>query len=310
MENDTPFHLNERLDQWRSELKHRPAISEEDIEELESHLSDTMDHLLTSGLSQAEAFLVGARRVGHPALLEDQFGYAKPGAVWKERAQWMVLGILAWWTAAGLAKVATSLTLWLGGPLSGHGFALGWTGLAVQTLLVLCFGWLTLRLVTSHSNIAPTARPRAGRSLAGRWIIYFSIGTIVLGISGALLQAIALRVNGPSIFAIYFTVTQWGTAVLLPAMVIVGGLSLARSSKLNPAGGGAVLLFAALLVGCSPSHPSAERSTASGQAASFESCLELINHDVNTAVEVFLRPGLWQAPGTQDRPSHELEGRT
>jgi len=57
MENETPFDLNERLDHWRSALMNRPAIREEDIEELESHLSDTMDVLVKSGLSQEEAFL-------------------------------------------------------------------------------------------------------------------------------------------------------------------------------------------------------------------------------------------------------------
>jgi hypothetical protein len=304
MENDTTFDLNERLDRWRSALKNRPTISEEDIEELESHLSDTMDLLVKSGLSQAEAFLVGAHRVGHPAALEEEFGYAKPGAVWKERAQWMVLGILALWTATNLAKVATSLTLWLGGPLSGHGFALGWTGLAVQTLLILCFGGLTLRLITGHSDIASTAQPQAGRSLAGRWIICFSVGTIVLGISGTLLQAIAVRENEPGILGLYFTVTQWGTAVLLPAMVIVGGLWLARSTTLNPAGGVAAVLLAALLVGCSPSHQSADRSTAPGQAASLEFCLELINDDVNAAVEMFLSLDLEQ--GTLFSPGSAL----
>jgi hypothetical protein len=176
MENDTTFDLNERLDHWRSALKNRPAINEEDIEELESHLSDTMDVLVKSGLSQEEAFIVGAHRVGHPAALEDQFSYSKPGAVWRERAQWMVLGILSLWMATSLAKVATSLTLWLGGPLSDNGFALGWTGLGVQTLLILCFGWLVCGLVTKQGDMASTERPQRVRPLATRWILCFSVG--------------------------------------------------------------------------------------------------------------------------------------
>lgn len=95
MENETVFDLNERLHQWRSALKNRPAVREEDVEELESHLGDTMEALSKSGLSPEEAFLVGAHRVGHPAALDDQFGRVTPGAVWKERSQWMVLGILS-----------------------------------------------------------------------------------------------------------------------------------------------------------------------------------------------------------------------
>jgi hypothetical protein len=107
MENEIAFDLNERLCRWRRALRNQPAILEEDIQELESHLSDTMDDLLTSGLNREEAFLVGTHRIGHPAALADQFCCAAPTAVWKERAQWMVLGILSWWMASGLAKVGT-----------------------------------------------------------------------------------------------------------------------------------------------------------------------------------------------------------
>jgi hypothetical protein len=288
MENETTFNLNERLHHWRRALKNRPTIREEDIEELESHLSDTMDVLVKSGLSQEEAFLVGAHRVGHPAALEDQFSCATLNGVWKERAQWMVLGILSLWMATSLAKVATSLTLWLGGAVSGNGFALGWTGLAVQTLFILGFGWVAFGLITEPGDVASTASPKKARPQATHWIIYLSVGTIVLGISGTLMQAIAFRGTGPSTLGVYLAVTQWGTNVLLPAMVIAAGLWLTSSSKCKSASRIAVLLFAGLLVGCNPSGESTDRLTSSSQGASFESCLELINKDVNTAVEAFL----------------------
>lgn len=294
MENETAFDLNERLHQWRSTLKNRSAIREGDIEELESHLIDTMDALSQSGLSPEEAFLVGAHRVGHPLALDDQFGRVKPGAVWKERAQWMVLGILSLWMASGLAKVVTSLTLWFGGQFAGNGFALGWASLAVQTFLILCFGWLAFGMITRDGNNAPTSRPNPVLPLAARWIIYLSVGTIVLGISGTFLQVIAIRATGPSLLGMYLAVTQWGTAVFMPAIVIAAGLWLASSSKLKSAGGITILLFTGLAVGCSPSGGSADRSVSSSRAASFENCLELIHHDMNAAVDAFLEMDLTQ----------------
>ena len=277
MENDIAFDLNERLDHWRSALKHRPAIREEDIEELESHLSDTMDVLLKNGLSAEEAFLVGARRVGHPVELEEQFRCARPAAVWQERAQWMVVGILAWWVVSGLMGVGSSLMLWLGGGLSGNGLALGWTSLAVQALLIFGFGWLAC------SRISRVIRP-----LAARWIIYLSVGTIVLGSSATLMQAIAIRETEPRVFGMYFTVTMWGTAVLSRAIVIAAGLWLVSSVRLKSAGGIAVLLFAGLFVGCGQKSESTTPSATVGRATGFESCLELIDHDVNAAVKAFL----------------------
>jgi hypothetical protein len=241
MEKKDHFDLTERLRHWRSALRNRPAIREEDIEELESHLRDTMDALLKSGLSQEEAFLVGAHRVGHPAELEDQFGCAHPAALWKDRAQWMVLGILFLWMASGLATVGTSLTLWFGGPLSGNGFALGWTGLAVQALLILGFGWLAIPAIKRNRGNASAERPKPVRPLAARWIICLSLGCLVLCISGPLLQAIAIHETAPHIFGRYFAVTMWGRG-LLPAVVIAVGLWLATSSKPKSVGGIAVLL--------------------------------------------------------------------
>jgi hypothetical protein len=291
MEKDIAFDLNERLQQWRSALRNRPAIREEDIEELESHLSDTIDVLLKNGLSAEEAFLVGARRVGHPVELEEQFRCARPAAVWQERAQWMVVGILAWWVVSGLMEVGSSLMLWLGGGLSGNGLALGWTSLAVQALLIFGFGWLACGRIT-----------RVIRPLAARWIIYLSVGTIVLGISATLMQAIAIRETEPRVFGMYLTVTMWGTAVLSRAIVIAAGLWLVSSVRLKSAGGIAVLLIAGLLVGCGQSGESTNPSASARRAAGFESCLELINRDANAAVEAFLELDLAQgqlfAPGS------------
>jgi hypothetical protein len=280
--------LNERLRQWRSALKNRPAIRQEDIEELESHLSDTMDVLLKNGLSEEEAFMVGTRRVGHPVALEDQFRCARPAVVWTERAQWMVLGILSLWIASSLSKIGSSLTLWLGGRFSGNGFALGWTSLAVQALLILGFGWLACGRFTRNVNSVSTAGPSPVRPLAARWIIYLSVGTIVLGISGIFLQAIAIRETEPRVFGMYLTVTMWGTAVLLKGIVIAAGLWLAGLGKLKPAGGIAAMLFAGFLVGCGQSGESTSPSASVGRAAGFESCLELIRGDANAAVDAFL----------------------
>jgi hypothetical protein len=142
--------------------------------------------------------------------------------------------------------------------------------------------------IRRDSNNASNARPKQTRPLAARWIIHLSVGTIVLGISGTLFQSIAIRETGPRILGMYFAVTVWGTAVLLPAIVIAAGLWLASTSKPRLAGGIAVLLFTGLLVGCNPSGESTDQSASSSRAASFESCLELIHSDTNAAVEAFL----------------------
>jgi hypothetical protein len=229
METRTAFDLNEHLAKWRDGLRNRPVICDEDIEELESHLRDTMDALLQARLSEEEAFLVAAHRVGHPVALEEQYRCAKPGTVWKERTQWMILGIVTLWVVSGLANLGSILTLFLGGALAHNGIVLGWIGLAVQTLLLLGFGWLSLRQIIC-------AEPRSASGFSGpsqpgmlRLTISLSIAAVVISISTRLIQVLAVKVNDAVVFGGYYLVTGLGASVLTMTVVIAAGLWLGRA---------------------------------------------------------------------------------
>ena len=66
MENQTEFDLNRAMATWRQQLGQSPAYREENLEELESHLRDSIATLAGKGLTDEEAFLVATRRVGAP----------------------------------------------------------------------------------------------------------------------------------------------------------------------------------------------------------------------------------------------------
>jgi len=274
------------------------AIRDEDLEELECHLLDTVDALTKNGLSPAEAFLIATHRIGHPADLEDQFGRAKPAVLWTERARWMVLGILSWWATASMARVFASLTLWLGTPLSTDGFLLGWVGLATQVCLSLGLCWVAITRIGGHRNTTSTAKPNAARPLASQWIIRLSIGTIILAITATSLQTLAFTTAGPtSQLGQYLVVSQWGTTALLPAVVILFGLWLARSGRWQSMPGAlAAAAFALLLAGCTPPDSPAGNATPDTRAANLQSCLDLVRNDVNAAVDSFLDLDLSQDP--------------
>jgi capsular polysaccharide biosynthesis protein len=55
---------------WRASL---PAMSADDIAELESHLLDSAAELQKTGLSESEAFLIAKRRLGSPAEFVEEF---------------------------------------------------------------------------------------------------------------------------------------------------------------------------------------------------------------------------------------------
>jgi len=96
METQTAFDLNLAIRRWLEDLAHSSAFRSENLNELESHLRDSIDRLRTPQLSAEEAFLIATRRIGGSRQLESEFGKLNRGAIWLGRAMWMLIGIQVW----------------------------------------------------------------------------------------------------------------------------------------------------------------------------------------------------------------------
>ncbi len=96
METQSTFILNNAIQSWRDGLGRSPNLREENLAELEGHLRDSVAALQGQGLSEEEAFLLAARRLGHPAGLESEFAKINRREVWVNRLLWMLIGIQAW----------------------------------------------------------------------------------------------------------------------------------------------------------------------------------------------------------------------
>jgi hypothetical protein len=94
MENSAPFDLGQALGQWRANLQSLGGFRTEELEELESHLRESISVLHARGLSLQEAFMIAARRLGSERQLSEEYAKANPQRVWTERAMWMVAGVL------------------------------------------------------------------------------------------------------------------------------------------------------------------------------------------------------------------------
>jgi hypothetical protein len=79
-----PFDLNAAFHNWRENLRQSPHFRAENLEELEAHLRDSVTLLQSKGLSDDEAFLIGARRVGTPEALAGQFAAENGGRGWRD----------------------------------------------------------------------------------------------------------------------------------------------------------------------------------------------------------------------------------
>ncbi|HET7624509.1 MAG TPA: permease prefix domain 1-containing protein [Verrucomicrobiae bacterium] len=83
METPIQFDLGIAFHNWREKLAHSPNFRKENLDELESHLRDSVNALQSKGLSADEAFLIGIRRIGTADVLEGQFAAENGGRGWR-----------------------------------------------------------------------------------------------------------------------------------------------------------------------------------------------------------------------------------
>jgi len=92
------FNLNQAIRDWRAGLSTFPAVQPEGLDELESHLKDSISALMEKSLSEEEAFLVAVHRCGSHKQLRIEF--SKAGLtetllqIWFFRTAWILLGLL------------------------------------------------------------------------------------------------------------------------------------------------------------------------------------------------------------------------
>lgn len=67
---------------WRARLTGIPALTADDVDELQSHLEDEIDTLRLAGLTEDEAFLIATRRLGADSRLAGQFEEVHSERTW------------------------------------------------------------------------------------------------------------------------------------------------------------------------------------------------------------------------------------
>jgi len=133
METTTSFNLNRAIQQWRENLAQSPAICSENLDELETHLRDSVAILQTRNLSDEESFLVATKRVGSGVTLGREFGKVNAVNIWVERCLWALIVMQIWTLFQGLfASIGLILQL---APLNLSRSSFGWS-----TVIQIIFG--------------------------------------------------------------------------------------------------------------------------------------------------------------------------
>jgi hypothetical protein len=203
METPTSFDLNRAIQSWRENLGQSPAFRGEDLDELESHLCDSIATLQIRGLSAEEAFMVAANRIGKGGTLESEFGKVNGTAVWLDRFFWMLIGYQVWAFISGALGLITRNALLFG--LHGAGYDFKAYSFAVQVTL------------SALVNLAGFAG-----SLALCWWLFYRKGQRFGLWLGRLLHrraTWALTFGALYLLSLSITLIRWGTQSLLVTSV-------------------------------------------------------------------------------------------
>ena len=75
----TEFDLDHHITNWRKQFLADSTFYSEEVEELENHVRDGVEHLMETGLSQEEAFYEAIDRLGSPETLNAVMAAETPG---------------------------------------------------------------------------------------------------------------------------------------------------------------------------------------------------------------------------------------
>ena len=133
METQTAFDLNTAIQRWRDQLSQSPHFRPENLEELETHLRDSVAAFQRTALSEEESFLVATRRIGGAPALEPEFAKVNGKEVWMNRLLWMLTGILLWGVVGSFSRAVADVGVVAG--LLGFGYAPSYSRAALPGIL-------------------------------------------------------------------------------------------------------------------------------------------------------------------------------
>ncbi len=140
------FDLNTAITNWRQELGQNDALDTGDLNEMESHLRDEIEGLAGGGLSQEEAFIIAAHRLGDTGQIAAEFAKVHGSRIGRRRFFWMLTGVLAFIFARTLSVAVAQVCAIMASFVGLQGYTVGVTQSAVDAVVLLVLAGVTYRL--------------------------------------------------------------------------------------------------------------------------------------------------------------------
>ena len=94
MEKPAAFDLNRALHHWRTQLADSSSVNRENLDELETHLRDSVARLCQAGLSEQEGWIITEMRFGQTKALGEEFEKIQPPVLRRRLSEKQFIGAL------------------------------------------------------------------------------------------------------------------------------------------------------------------------------------------------------------------------
>ena len=233
------FDLNKAISSWRMGLSERQTCEKSDIDELETHLREEIDSLTASKLSQQEAFLVAAHRLGDPDSLAAEFAKVNTSILWRKRFFWAGAGFLSYIIAAYIAGCASAGFVLLARYAGVMGYSLGVVDIVSRILFFLVVIFVLYEIARRKKRQGELFCKGAGNPW-GKFILFASVFMVIAVMLAAriLFPFTMVRVFGMSEYAeiaMFRAYAGFVWQISMPLIVLAVVVRL-RPSKLRKAG--------------------------------------------------------------------------
>lgn len=214
------FDLEAEIRDWRARLTEN--LRDEDLDELQGHLTEEITQLRAKGLSTEESFVIAARRLGGERELCGEFAKVHPGAAATRQFEWMIIGFLGFSLSLAAFRTLSLLAVWV--PIRWewhHTSAVGLLGLVQAAGLAA----LIFVLVRMGRGTLPSGR----RLLTQGALLALAYLVVHFSVTAMLARTVGARALGSAhlkiLPGVYYS---WATAILVPWMVIRLGHAKSR----------------------------------------------------------------------------------
>jgi hypothetical protein len=225
MGDKTMFDLSLSMNAWREQLRQGGRCRQEDIDELEEHLREEMTKLERIGLSDEEAFLLAARRLGGVDALREEFEKVNSSSVWLNRLRWMAVGVLMY-LGVSTASAAFGKLLMIGAVVTGlHPYAVATISPLASIGIMAILAVVAIKILASQRIPGLGGKP-CTPMVQGGFILGVLLWFTLLPMFSTLAIVFVCRYVTPDVIGRYSMATTWGTfalSVFVP-LAIVGWL--------------------------------------------------------------------------------------